>query len=338
MKIEDVEAQSDNTRRKPRIVIAGEFSAGKSCLINGLLGKEVLPTNVTSTSMPPVWLSSDGDGSIVVDLEGNVQGIEAMEDVEIADTLYCRLVTDSPILDYFDLIDTPGNSDPQIPAVCWERMIEYADAIVWCTGATQAWRQSEKAVCRDFPVEVLEKSTLLITQADRLPDEKAARKVLRRVERDASKLFPNVLMASLVVPEDVERIADHLILVSEQIVAMQGCVQGDAVETTDELGQGEAQESLEHTEDFEVTEPMPAVTLSRMKWKGQAPPRPSFDNVTASGPAEQLWRELTEGKDMDDAAIVLSCAQDLIKRLDADTNDDKKPNEQSDNSQVALAG
>ena len=39
--------------RKPRILVAGEFSAGKSTIINRLLGFELLPENVTSTSLPP---------------------------------------------------------------------------------------------------------------------------------------------------------------------------------------------------------------------------------------------------------------------------------------------
>ena len=44
--------------RLPRILVAGEFSSGKTQLISGLLGEAVLPSNVISTALPPIWLVS----------------------------------------------------------------------------------------------------------------------------------------------------------------------------------------------------------------------------------------------------------------------------------------
>ena len=40
--------------RKPVIALMGEFSAGKSTLLNLLVGRNILPTQVTATRMPPV--------------------------------------------------------------------------------------------------------------------------------------------------------------------------------------------------------------------------------------------------------------------------------------------
>ena len=42
---------------RPVFALMGEYSAGKSTLLNLLLDLEVLPTKVTATNLPPVWLT-----------------------------------------------------------------------------------------------------------------------------------------------------------------------------------------------------------------------------------------------------------------------------------------
>ena len=196
-------------RRKPRIMVAGEFSAGKSRLINGLLGREVLPSNVTSTALPPIWLVGDGSESLIVGTDGSTAEFD-MEEIDIEATAFCVLSAEAEILKHVDLIDTPGNSDPNIPAECWERMVEYADGMIWCTSAMQAWKQTEKATVSDLPEDLRDNALLLITQADRMQDEKSAGKVKRRVNRDAGKFFAEVKMGSMLNDEDVAEIVDWL--------------------------------------------------------------------------------------------------------------------------------
>ena len=192
-------------RRKPRIMVAGEFSAGKSRLINALVGKVILPSNVTSTALPPMWLTGPGVASTIVWRDGSVSGYDAdrIEEIDIEQTAFCILSVDAPILRHVDLIDTPGNSDPNIPSECWERMLPYADGLVWCSSAMQAWKQSEKANCALMPEELRRQSLLVVTQADRMPDAKSAEKVLRRVRREALPVLNDVVMASALDEEDV---------------------------------------------------------------------------------------------------------------------------------------
>ena len=45
------------SKRKPRVALMGEFSAGKSTLTNVLLGQKSIPVRVTATSLPPVWIT-----------------------------------------------------------------------------------------------------------------------------------------------------------------------------------------------------------------------------------------------------------------------------------------
>ncbi|WP_371171508.1 dynamin family protein [Aliiroseovarius sp. 2305UL8-7] len=212
------------TTRKKRLMVAGEFSSGKSQLINRLLEHELLPSNVTSTSMPPIWvIQGEGDG-IRVDLNETVTPLTSLEDVDVESTLFCVVKSSSPFLEHYDLIDTPGNSDPNIPSICWERMLTYADVLVWCSNAVQAWRQSEKAVWDELDVRHYIQSSMLITHADRLVDEQSAEKVERRVRRDAAEYFEHFLMKSLIDAADVAEIREHLL---ENVLPRIDCVGED---------------------------------------------------------------------------------------------------------------
>lgn len=213
----DLSPDFASSRKRPRIMVAGEFSSGKTRLVNGLVGRRVLPSNVTSTALPPVWLVGGSSGMVRVDVNGVAHDIASLEGIDVLDTHYCLIgVPDAPILKHFDIIDTPGNSDPNIPSISWERMLDSADMIVWCSTAVQAWRQSEKSVWMEMPQRLRDKATLLVTNADRLPDERSAQKVMRRVQRDAESFFDTFLLASLLNEADLRVIAEHLIGLCKQ--------------------------------------------------------------------------------------------------------------------------
>ena len=61
---------ADSGKRKPRVCLMGEFSAGKSTLSNLLIGASALPVNITATQLPPVWISHGSDTPYRVDLDG----------------------------------------------------------------------------------------------------------------------------------------------------------------------------------------------------------------------------------------------------------------------------
>ncbi|MBB96649.1 MAG: hypothetical protein CML68_18875 [Rhodobacteraceae bacterium] len=215
-------ASRTSGRRRPRLMIAGEFSAGKTALINGLLGSRVLPSNVTATALPPVWLVSGAPAQLAVDLGGKSREIDALTDAAVDDTHYCVMTCPSPFLDRFDLIDTPGNSDPNISSESWERMLDYADAVIWCTNATQAWRQSEKSVWCEMPDRLLAHATLLVTHADRITEDRSMQRVLRRMNRETGSYFSTILMASLLKTDDLDRIRAHLDSLAQSVGELSG--------------------------------------------------------------------------------------------------------------------
>lgn len=197
--------------RKPRIAIMGEFSSGKSTLCNVLMGARPLLEKVTATQLPPVWLSYGPDDAYTMGLDGHAYDLELAEldRVSLETTEHVRIFMKSDILRYCDLIDMPGISDPSMSSEVWERMAHLADAVLWCTHATQAWRQSESGVWSTFPKEMQHNSILLITRFDKILGDSDRAKVVKRVRQETeglfSEVFPVSLLQAMRAGEDTEK-------------------------------------------------------------------------------------------------------------------------------------
>lgn len=185
--------------RKPVIALMGEFSAGKSTLLNLLVGRNILPTQVTATRLPPVWLRYGNDEPYRVDQKGNKHPVNLQDpsSIPMNDTRFIRVYCDADILQRCDLMDTPGISDPNIPAEYWINTIGYANSVMWCTHAGQAWRESERSAWLALPKRLRETSILLVTRKDKLVSDADIKKVDRRLQREAGDLFNGRVFISL---------------------------------------------------------------------------------------------------------------------------------------------
>jgi hypothetical protein len=185
--------------RRPRVALMGEFSAGKSTLSNLLMGNSALPVNVTATQLPPVWMSwGDGD-PYRVSLDGQEEDVDpSLKGIRVSDTRYVRIFHEAKFLKSCDLIDMPGISDPNMASEVWRRVIGEADIVIWCSHATQAWRQSEAAVWSTMPTDLYKKSLLILTRMDRILSERDRMRVIKRVEKETQGLFRCVLPVSLI--------------------------------------------------------------------------------------------------------------------------------------------
>ncbi|MEE9389126.1 MAG: dynamin family protein [Paracoccaceae bacterium] len=187
------------TDRKPTIALMGEFSAGKSTLLNLLIGQSILPTQVTATQLPPVWLRHGTDDPYRVDKDGTHHPVDLQDlaSVPVKSTRYIRIYAEAEMLEQCDLLDTPGISDPKIPTSSWIRTIGYANAVLWCTHAGQAWRESERSTWTSLPERLRQHSLLMVTRADKLVSDTDRKKIDRRLERETGDLFSGRHLISL---------------------------------------------------------------------------------------------------------------------------------------------
>jgi len=268
---------------KPVLCLMGEFSAGKSTLSNLLIKTAALPVNVTATQLPPVWISKGDDAPYRVGLDGRHFEIELenLEAVSVEDTAFIRIFHDAELLDHCDLIDMPGISDPNMDADVWERVIPYADAVIWCTHATQAWRQSEAAVWSMLPPALYANSFLLLTRMDKILSERDQMRVAKRVGRETvglfRELFPISLTRALASDGDAEKWAasgaEDFLNGLHQLLA--------------EIGDRKAEYAAAHAP-TEPDEPAKFVMPSRVQPKKLLARRPTSRPVSAPAPLPPL--------------------------------------------------
>ncbi|TNF22235.1 MAG: hypothetical protein EP318_04365 [Rhodobacteraceae bacterium] len=187
------------TQRRARIALMGEFSAGKSTLANLLLGRESSPVQVTATQLPPVWYKLGPDRAQRI-TETGARDPLPMDDWSAADpgnTQLIKVRLQADFLHACDLIDMPGTSDPCMVPDFWTHMLPLVDLVIWCTPASQAWRQSEAALWDQVPEELWARSLLLITRIDKLQGARDRSRVLQRVRGEAGAQFGAVLPIAL---------------------------------------------------------------------------------------------------------------------------------------------
>ncbi|WP_052700874.1 dynamin family protein [Loktanella sp. S4079] len=184
---------------KPAFALMGEYSAGKSSLLNMLLGQPLLPTKVTATHLPTVWITHGEARKLeALDHDGTVTEIseDGLDFGTLDGYVALRFTLPSEILRGGDVIDTPGISDPNLAIDVVGLISAHVDFVIWCSAANQAWRQTEKAAWKTVPRELQDQSLLVVTRVDQIGNAKDVGRVISRCEREAGKFFHSVLPIS----------------------------------------------------------------------------------------------------------------------------------------------
>ena len=192
-------AVPSGTGQKPRLVLMGEFSSGKSTLSNILLGGPTLPTQVTATRLPPVHISYGEPSAFAIARDGTRCEVDLADLGDMSPDVFqsLHLTMQSDTLELCDLIDMPGISDPNMPTDTWDAIVRSSDHVIWCTHATQAWRQSEAAMWDRMRNATSGANLLLITQFDKLRNSRDCSRVLSRVSSETMGKFAAVYPVSL---------------------------------------------------------------------------------------------------------------------------------------------
>ncbi|WP_338550462.1 dynamin family protein [Roseovarius phycicola] len=192
----ETEAQSE---RKPRVALMGEFSAGKSTLLNMLLSQASLPVRITATSVPPVWIAYGEPAAARVTHDDVQEDLPVGEiaDTSLEDTKYIRLWLKSDVLEFCDLFDLPGISDPNMDREVLMAVFDEVDSVIWCTHATQAWRQSEAATWEELSARTKGHNLLVITQFDKITSDRDRMRLLSRVGKETEGQFDAIFPLAL---------------------------------------------------------------------------------------------------------------------------------------------
>jgi Dynamin family len=188
----------------PRLALFGEFSAGKSSIINLLLGRDILPTSVLSSTRRPTYVRYAPDLQIEAISEiGKRESVapDVVKTFAREDISHFNIGMPNELLRHVEVLDTPGFADPFHDPERTLDVVESADICIWCTLATQAWRQSERRIWSSLPARLRTHGILVVTHIDTLAHRGERRRIRARLKREAGELFAEIVL--LAVPDAV---------------------------------------------------------------------------------------------------------------------------------------
>lgn len=151
------------------LVVVGEFNAGKSTLVNALLGAPVMAEGVTPTT-DRVTLLVHGPAITTQELSGE----------------FARVTHPAERLKALALVDTPGtNAVIAKHQVLTERFVPRADLVLFVTSADRPFTESERAFLERI-ADWGKKVAIVINKADLLETE-AAREEVHAFVRDHAR-------------------------------------------------------------------------------------------------------------------------------------------------------
>jgi len=178
--------------RPPRVAIVGEVNAGKTSVAGLLLGEGILPSSVVANTRVPILLgyaetmvlyaiTQNGRHLLSVDtLDALPSGLQ-LKGIEIG--------LPSQRLLEFEILDTPTIYEPG-------DINTDAHIFVWCTVATRAWTESERAIWSALPRRCWRNALLVATHKDGLQHPGDITKIARRLHGAAGPMFRDVIFVS----------------------------------------------------------------------------------------------------------------------------------------------
>ncbi|WP_338782370.1 dynamin family protein [Metabacillus sp. FJAT-52054] len=193
------------------IMVIGEFKHGKSTFVNALLGKDLMPRDVTPTTATiNAVFHSEKSALQVLKIDGQIEnkeltseqlnGYTASADFNIEEIKYLKLFTDAALLkNKVVLIDTPGVNDiNQQRSDITFQFLPRADVIIYMTSMDAAIKQTEKTFIQEFLLKNgHDKIIFAANFMDRIDDEELddtidyiERRIQTLLEGERIELFP----------------------------------------------------------------------------------------------------------------------------------------------------
>lgn len=196
-------ARVEEVLRKPlRVVVLGENNSGKTSVTDLLIGKGLLPTSVVSNTHVPVLMTyAESPAIFGVDQDGTRIRIDSDNDNgdALTDLSYRALQVALPLdqLKSYQILDTPPSANPG-------SFVDDADIVIWCTVATRAWTESERAAWSALPQRCSRHALLVATHRDGLDTDDDIARVTARLRSLTRGQFRDVVLVDAEGVQDGE--------------------------------------------------------------------------------------------------------------------------------------
>lgn len=176
----------------PCVVLLGESNSGKTTLANRLIGNGVLPTRVVSNTRFPILVRHAPTIKMTaVTTDGRRWALAGAGDFHDQDFALVEIGLPDPRLKTFEILDTPckfrlrhgrenGAVSPlRIP--------------IWCTSATQAWKESERRTWLEYDRRQRRHALLVVTRLDLIKTIEQRDQLFMRLRAEAGDCFDQMI-------------------------------------------------------------------------------------------------------------------------------------------------
>ncbi|MFV0368692.1 MAG: dynamin family protein [Hyphomicrobiaceae bacterium] len=178
--------------RRPCVVLLGESNAGKTTLANGLLQDAALPTSVMSNTRRPILLRYGSTICVTAITDAGLRIPAAnAADIQHHAIKYLEVLLPDPSLEAFDLLDTPGGAGAEEAEHILGRLTPHIP--VWCTTATQAWKESERRRWLEQAPRFRRNGILAVTRLDLIGDQRLIARLFSRLDDAAGGYFHAII-------------------------------------------------------------------------------------------------------------------------------------------------
>lgn len=192
-----------NQSKNFKVLVMGEFSAGKSTMINALIGEPILPERaLTATAIITEIKYGADKKAVIYPIKGRWKGGDAPFEVPVtelrkyllinhnigeadgkdANTMEGNVIA-SPferaevfmpldiLKDGIEIIDSPGLNDPASHGDITHKYLPNVHAIIYCINGLRAYSQSEKVVIENLILKHYTTPMFLVTRYDNVCED-----------------------------------------------------------------------------------------------------------------------------------------------------------------------